>query len=127
MRCSAGAGRQEKHVSHAQQVFGAVGVDDGARIGFGGDLEGEAGGEIGLDDAGEHIHRGPLGGQNQVNAGGPRHLRQAGEGHLHIPGGHHHQVGQFVDDDDDVGQRAGRLFTLLRRSARPLSAARSSF
>ena len=31
--------------------------------------------------------------------------------------GHHHQVGELVDDDDDEGQRLGRLAVLRRRAS----------
>ncbi len=61
--------------------------------------------EIRLDEPGDDVHRGPLRGQHQVNADGARHLRQARDGFLHVGAVHHHQVGEFVHDDDDVGQR----------------------
>jgi hypothetical protein len=38
-----------------------------------------------------------------MNARGARHLRDAGDGHFHIGGRDEHQVGQLVNDDDDVG------------------------
>src|SRR6266852_2300551 len=40
-----------------------------------------------------------------MDAHGARHLRQARDGFFHVVGVHHHQVGQFVDDDDQVGKR----------------------
>ncbi len=46
---AAGARRQEEHVAAAEQAFGAVGVDDGARVDLGGEAEADAGGHVGLD------------------------------------------------------------------------------
>ena len=40
-----------------------------------------------------------------MNSHRPRHLRQSGNRFLHRLGLHHHQVGQLVDDDHDVGKR----------------------
>ena len=40
-----------------------------------------------------------------MQAGGARHLRQALHRAFDVLAGDHHQVGHFVDDDDDVGQR----------------------
>ena len=41
-----------------------------------------------------------------MDAGGSGHLCQARQQPFHVAGGRHHQVGQFVDHDDDVGQRS---------------------
>jgi hypothetical protein len=68
------------------------------------DLEGDAGRDVGLDQAGDHIHAGALRGEDQVDARGARLLRQARDELLDLLADHHHQVGQFVDHDDDVGQ-----------------------
>ena len=35
-----------------------------------------------------------------------RHLRQPGHRLLNVAGVEHHQIGQFVNDDDNVGQGA---------------------
>ena len=35
---------------------------------------------------------------------GSRLLGQTADGGLHVGGGGHHEVGQLVDDDDDLGQ-----------------------
>ena len=56
-----GAGRHEEHVAVSQQILSPVGVDDGPRIGFGRHLKRQPGREVGLYDAGQYIHRGPLG------------------------------------------------------------------
>ena len=46
---------------------------------------------------------------DQVDAGGARLLRQARDQLLDLLADHHHQVGQLVDDDDDVRQVLQRL------------------
>ena len=43
--------------------------------------------------------------QHQMDADSAGHLREAGDGFFHVGAVEHHQVGEFVDDDDDVGER----------------------
>ncbi len=104
----AGARRHVQHVAVAEQLLGAHLVEDGARVDLGRDLEGDAGRDVGLDQAGDDVHRGPLRGQDQVDAGRARLLRQPGDQFLHLLAHHHHHVGQLVDDDDDERQRLQR-------------------
>ena len=101
------AGRQIEHVALAQQLVRAHRVKDGAGIHLGRDLEGDAGGDVGLDDAGDHVHAGPLRGHDAVDAGGARHLGDAGDGHFHVGGRDQHQVRQFVNNNDNVAQVIG--------------------
>ena len=42
-----------------------------------------------------------LGGHDEMDPDGARHLRDAADRVLHVPRRHHHQVGELVDDDDD--------------------------
>ena len=97
--------RQVEHVAASQQRFGAIGVENGARVDLGRHAERNAGREVGLDQAGDDVDRRPLRRQHQVNADGARHLRQARDRFFDVARVEHHQVGQLVDDDDDVGQR----------------------
>ncbi|MCW0460576.1 hypothetical protein NB717_001644 [Xanthomonas sacchari] len=92
----------------AQQGLGAGLVEDGARVDLGADLEGDAGRDIGLDQAGDHVHRRALGGQDQVDAGGAGLLRQARDQLFDLLADDHHHVGEFVDEDDDERQRVQR-------------------
>jgi hypothetical protein len=57
-------------------------------------LEGDAGRDVGLDQAGDHVHRRPLRGQDQVDAGGARLLRQARDQLLDLLADDHHHVGE---------------------------------
>ena len=61
---------------------------------------------------------GPLGGHDEMDAGGARHLREPLDRALDVLAGDHHEVGHFVDDDDDIGQFVERdLFELVDRFA----------
>ena len=72
-------------------------------------MKGDARGHIGFDQTRNHINAGALGGQNQVNARGAGFLRQARNQLFDFFADHHHQIGQLVDDDDDMRQRLLRL------------------
>ena len=63
-----------------------------------------SGSEVGLNGAGDDVDRGPLGGHDEMDARGARHLRQPLDRALDILAGDHHEVGHFVDDDHDIGQ-----------------------
>ena len=100
-----GAGRQVQHVAVPEQRLGAHLVEDRARIDLGRDLEGDARGDVGLDQPGDDVDRGPLRGQDQVDARGARLLRQARDQLLDLLADDHHQVGEFIDDHHDERQR----------------------
>ena len=97
---------QIEHVAASQQRFGAVGVENGTRIHLRRNAERNASRKVSLDEAGNDIDRWPLRGEHKVNADCARHLGQAGDRFLDIVAVEHHQVGQFVDDYDNVGNRA---------------------
>ena len=107
-----------EHVALAEQLFGALLAQNGAAVDLGGDLERDAGREVRLDGAGDHVHRRTLRRQDDVNAGGARHLRQALDGALDVLAGDHHQVGHLVHDHHQIGQRVElELFLLVDRLA----------
>ena len=98
------ATRHEEHIALTEELLGTLFAQNGAAVNFGGDLKGDAGREICLDRAGDDIDRGALGGQNDVNAGGARHLCEALDGTFNILAGDHHEIGHLVDDDDEIRQ-----------------------
>ncbi len=108
-----------EHIAAAQQAFGAGLVQNDAAVGPGSDRERNARREVGLDQAGDHVHRRALCGQDQMNAGGAGQLRQAGDSPLGFVGGQHHQVSQFVDHGDNVGQFNRLLAVVILDIARP--------
>src|SRR5262249_40365120 len=103
-------GGHEEHVAAAEEAFGAGHVEDDAAVGQRGNGEGDAGGDVRLDQAGQDVDRGPLGGDDQVDAGGAAHLGEAAEEGFDLVGGGHHQVGELVEDDDEVGDALGGRF-----------------
>ena len=62
-------------------------------------------GKLALDGPGDDVHRGPLGGHHQVDAGRAGHLGQALDRRLDVLAGDQHEVGHLVDHHHDVGQR----------------------
>ena len=70
--------------------------------------EGDARREVRLDHAGDHVDARPLRREDDVHAGGARLLREAGDADLDVLALLHHQVGELVDHDHDVGQLLGR-------------------
>ena len=109
----ASAAGHVEHVALAEQLLGAHFAENGAAVDFRGDLKRDAGREVRLDGAGDDVDRRPLGGENDVQAGGARHLRQPLHRAFDVLAGDHHQVGHFVDDDHDVGQRIEIEFLFL--------------
>ena len=94
--------RLVEHVAAAEQVLGAGRVEDRARV----DLEVMAKamrrGEVRLDQAGDDVDRRPLRGDDEVDAGRAGELGEAADLASTSKGADHHQVGQLVDDDDQV-------------------------
>jgi len=81
------------------------GSDLGRMFDFSGEAEGHAGGHVGLDEAGDDVDRRALRSEDEMDADGASHLREARDGLFDIGAVEHHEVGELVDDDDDVGKR----------------------
>ena len=112
------ARRHKEHVAVPQQRLGAVLVQDGPAVDLGRYPERDPAGKVRLDESGDHIYRGPLGSQNQVDADGPRLLRQDRERGFHLGLYRHHQVGQLIDDHDDEWQDPLAIDLIDRRLRR---------
>ena len=110
-----------QHVALAHQLLRAGGVQNDAGLQRRGHGEGNAAGDIGLHQAGDHVGGGPLGGDDQVHPGGAAHLGHPADGFLHLLGRHQHQVRQLVDDH----HHGGHFFSSWLRPARALNPARS--
>ena len=65
--------------------------------------EGDAARDVRLDHAGDDVRARRLRGDDHVDAGGARLLRDAGDGALHIGRRGLHQIRELVHDDDDEG------------------------
>ena len=105
------AQREVEHIALAHQLLRAGGVQNDAGLHGAGHGEGDAAGDIGLHQTGDHVRRGTLGGDDQVHTGGTAHLGHTADGLLHLLGRHQHQVGQLVDEHHHGGQ----LFHVLVR------------
>ena len=116
----AGAGREVEHVALAHQLVGALAVEDDAAVQRAGYLEGDAAGNVRLDDAGDDIGARCLGGEDEMDAGGTRLLRDARNGDFDVGRRGLHEVGQLVDDDDDVGSVSGISSSGCLRGSRSL-------
>ncbi len=105
-----GAGRLDQHVSRSQEKLRSPGVQDDPGVYLAPHLEGDLGGDVGLDEAGDHLGGGPLSGEDEVDPGGPGHLCQADDGRFDLFFLGQHQIGQLVDHHHDIGE------DLLRRN-----------
>ena len=79
-------------------------IEDHAGVGEARNRKGETRGHVGLDHAGDDIDRRPLGGDHQVNADRTGHLGDSGDRLFDIARRDHHEVGEFVDDDEHERQ-----------------------
>ena len=95
---------QEEHITVAQQLFGTAAVQNGAAVDLAGNGKGDTAGDVGLDKAGDDVHAGSLGRNDQVDAGSAGLLRDAADIVLDFLARDHHQVGQLVNDDGDIGR-----------------------
>src|SRR5581483_7269489 len=98
------ARRQEKHVAFAEEVLGAHDVENGAAVYAGGDAEADSRREIRFDEPGNYVDARALRREHEVHAHSARHLGEAGDGFFDIASFEHHQVGQFIDQDQHVWQ-----------------------
>ncbi|MNS81909.1 hypothetical protein D3C72_1156360 [compost metagenome] len=101
---------QIQHVAHPQQRFSTALIEDSARVNLARHGKGDTGRDVGLDQAGDHIHRRTLGCQHQVDTRRTRFLRQTSNQLLNLFTNRHDQVSELVDHHHDV-----RLFLQNRR------------
>ena len=72
------AGLEEQQVAVFQQIFRAHLVEDGAAVDFALHGKGHARRDVGLNQAGNHVHAGAVGGKDEVDAGSAGFLGEAG-------------------------------------------------
>ena len=118
------AERLEEHVALAEEALRPALVEDHARVGLARDRERDPRRDVRLDHAGDHVDRGALGREDEVDADGARLLRQPDDRVLDGLRRDHHQVGELVDHDEQVRQR--RLAAARgRRGSPPAGCARA--
>ena len=108
-------GRHVEHIPLTDEVLGTFAIKNNAAIESGGNLEGDAGGNVGFDHAGDYVRTRRLCGDDEMDACGACHLCDASDGNFNVRRSGLHQVGEFIDDDDDVGHRVGNDDLLLTR------------
>ena len=122
-----GSRREEEHVAHPEQIVRTLLVQNRSRVDPTRHLEGHAGGEVRLDDTRQDVDTRPLGSKHEMDARGTRHLRQALKRLFDLLRRGHHEVGEFVDHDDDIRQHlpldlfAFRLARLLLEAEGPFT------
>ena len=99
------SGRHVQHIAHAEQLFGTLFAQNGTAVDFGSDLKADTGREIGFNRAGNDVDGRPLGGHDQMQAGGARHLGQALDCGFNVFAGNQHKVCHFVNDNYNIRQR----------------------
>ena len=113
----AGSRRKEEHVAVAEQPLGTTFVEHHAAVGAAGNLKRDAGRQIALDEAGDHVDRRLLRGQHEMDTDRPALLRQPNDMALDLLAGRHHHVGDLVGNHHDIRHRGGDggcLFVGLR-------------
>ena len=97
--------RQEQRVTLAEQLLGTGLVEHDAAVGERRRRERQARRHVGLDDAGDDVDGRALRREDEVNARGTRELRDALDRRLDVARRDEHEVGELVDDDEQVGVR----------------------
>jgi hypothetical protein len=88
----------------ADQTFRTGLVEDDSAVGETVDGIRHAGGNVGLDDTSDDVHRWPLRGQDEMDSDGASLLRQDRQGRLDFGLHCHHEVRQLIDDHNNEGQ-----------------------
>ena len=100
-----GARREEECVTLPDQLVGTRLIQDDPAIGHAAHRECESRWHVGLDQPRHDIDAGPLRSEHQMYSGCPRQLRDAHDRIFDVSWRDHHQVGELVDDDQEVGVR----------------------
>ena len=100
-----GAERLEEHVALPEEALRPGGVEDHTAVGLARDRERDPRRHVRLDHPRDHVHGGPLGREDEVDADRTRLLREADDRVLDLLWRDHHEVCELVDDHEEVGQR----------------------
>ena len=115
----AAVGGHKEHVAAAQEPIRTGYIQNDATVGLAGNGKGNARREVGLNQTRNYVNRRALRGNNQVDAHGAGHLRQPADMFFHFLRRRHHQIGHFVHNHDDIGQRLfvalGQIFVVAHQ------------
>ena len=105
----ASAFSREEHVAFAEEFLGAGKVENDARVHGSQDAESDTGRNVTFDETGDDFDDWFLGCEDEVHTGGTTKLSDTDDEGLEFFRGLHHEVGHFVDNDNNVGHFVGGL------------------
>ena len=97
-----GSHGQEQPVSLADELLRTRLIQDDATVGEARRGERQPARHVGLDQPGDDVDARTLRGEHQVDACRPCELRDADDRILDVARGNHHQVGELVDNDEQI-------------------------
>ena len=100
-------GAKHEHVATSEELLRTGHVNDGAGVDGGRGSKRDTSRDVRLDETGDDVDGGPLRAEDEVDAGGAGQLRHAGDLLLHLDRRLEHEVGELVDDEDDVRDAVG--------------------
>ena len=107
--------RAEQHVSLAEELLGAVHIQNGSRIHARSHGKGDTARHIRLDQTGNDIDRRTLCRNDQMNAARSCELCQTADGFLDFARRYHHKIRQLVHDNHNLRQLFRLRIALDRR------------
>ena len=109
---------QEQHIALSEQVFRTHLIENRAAVDFAGYLERDACRNVGFDQACDDIDAGTLCGKDQMDTCRAGFLGETGNQFFDFLACGHHQVGKFVNHDDDERQFFQRFGIVGRQAER---------
>ncbi len=103
------AAEHEQHIAAPEERLCAHLIQDRAAVDFARDLKRDARGHVSLNQPGDHVHRWPLRGQDQMDARSARLLCKARNQLFNFLASRHHQVRKLINHHDDERQLFERL------------------
>ena len=95
----------DEGIACSEELLGSAVIEDDLAVLGGGDLEGDAAGHIGLDQARNHVNGRALGGEQRVDPGSSSELGDVHDGLLYaLPVGEH-EISELVDDHHDTREK----------------------
>ena len=106
----------KQHIALSKKAFCPHLIDNCAAVDFAGYLECDACRDVGFNQTCDDIDARALCGKNQMDAGSAGFLGETGNQFFNFLACGHHQIGKFVNHDDDKRQFFQR-FGIIRRQA----------
>ena len=97
--------RKEQRVALADELLGTRLVEDDPAVGEARGGERQPARHVGLDETGDDVDARPLRREHEVDPDRARHLGDPADRVLDVTRRDHHQVGELVDDDEEIRVR----------------------